>query len=355
MHCATETCSRWKNPVASASREAPRLLAFFVVSVALFLAAFQTASGQELGTSDAGYIDGAIIRNQLRIRFDAGFDNSFPDRAEFFYPKCGCFPDAPGPPKPETSVDYQEVEAYLEFALNNDLSAFVEVPFRVVDPEVNANERGLGDVRAGFKYALIDDRDRWLTFQLRGYFPSGDGIQGLGTEHFSLEPGLLYQRNFDGVSVFSEFKTWIPFDTSKQSTNTEYDVDPIDFLDPLDVDYSGTVTRYGIGFSFDLFREEGVIRAQNSRYPDQQNRYPVQSDRYSLQPGYTSHPQSRATYPQNAYSPSQNDNTYQNPEPFEQPFRRRRHSIGGRGETGRMDMWRRPRVVTVRHAAGRNA
>jgi hypothetical protein len=293
----------------------------------------RTTDAGETDDSKSGYIDGAIIRNQLRFRFDAGFDNSFPDRAEFFYAQCGCFPGAPGPPKPETSVDYQELEAYLEYALTSSFSTFVEVPFRIIDPEVNVKANGLGDVRAGFKYALIDDRDRWLTFQLRGYFPTGDGLLGLGTEHFSLEPGVLYQRDFDGVSVFSEFKAWIPFDTSKQSTNTEYDevVPPGDFQDPLDVDYSGTVARYGIGFSVDLFREEGVIRAQNSRYPDQQNQYPVQSNhyraqsnRYSLQPGYASqpqsrHPQSPVTYPQNAYQPLQNYDAYQNSGPFEKP------------------------------------
>lgn len=167
--------------------------------------AIQPAVCQELGTSDAGYIDGAIIRNQLRYRFDAAFDNPFPDRAEFFYARCGCFTNGngPGPRLQETGVDYQELEATLEYAFTPGISAFVEVPFRSINPEANANETGLGDVRAGFKYALVNDADRWLTFQLRSYFPSGDGLQGLGTEHFSLEPGLLYQRNFDGLSASS--------------------------------------------------------------------------------------------------------------------------------------------------------
>src|SRR5262245_319540 len=41
--------------------------------------------------SMVGYIDNAIVGNQVRIRFDAGFHTEFPDRAEFFYAKCGCY------------------------------------------------------------------------------------------------------------------------------------------------------------------------------------------------------------------------------------------------------------------------
>lgn len=292
----------------------------YVIAVAALLhVASQSAIGQELGTSDAGYIDGAIVRNQLRFRFDAAYDNPFPDRAEFFYARCGCFTNGngPGPPLEETGVDYQEFEAYLEYALSSGFSTFVEVPFRFINPEANANASGLGDVRAGFKYAIIDDFDRWLTFQLRGYFPSGDGVQGLGTEHFSLEPGLLYQRNFDGISMFGEFKTWIPFDTSKQDTTSNGGL----ILGPaaLDVDYSGTVTRYGIGFSYDLFRDAGVIRAQNNAYPTYPSGYPYHSSRYPLQPGYTSYRSPPYAYTQNALQPTQTYDEYQGPEVISEP------------------------------------
>jgi hypothetical protein len=73
-----------------------------------------------------GYLDNALPFSHFRIRFDAAYDNNRPDRAEYFYAKCGCFrfvppslggdPDAPGPILPETSVDYQDVSAYLEIA-----------------------------------------------------------------------------------------------------------------------------------------------------------------------------------------------------------------------------------------------
>ncbi len=41
--------------------------------------------------SMVGYIDNPIVQNQIRIRFDAAFDDQFPDRSEFFYAKCGCY------------------------------------------------------------------------------------------------------------------------------------------------------------------------------------------------------------------------------------------------------------------------
>jgi hypothetical protein len=35
------------------------------------------------------------VFTHFRLRFDAAFDNPIPDRAEFFYAKCGCFARIP--------------------------------------------------------------------------------------------------------------------------------------------------------------------------------------------------------------------------------------------------------------------
>lgn len=301
MNFAAEISRRLENLVDSARREIPRLVAFFILVVALLLATFQTASGQELGTSDAGYIDGAIIRNQLRFRFDAGFDNPAPDRAEFFYPMCGCLPGGPGPPLAESRVDYQEFEEYLEYAFRPGMSAFVELPIRIIDPNINANDAGLGDIRAGIKYALIEDCDRWLTFQLRAYFPTGDGRRGLGTEHFSIEPGLLFQRSFDGFSVFSEFRTWVPFGTSTQTVS-----DPT--LGNVEFDYSGSIVRYGVGFSYDILHFNDSPPEQ-SFAPYLSNGYPPQEMQSSMLPGYSPYRHDPVSYSE--FAPDQNFDSYQ--------------------------------------------
>src|SRR3954451_6027482 len=65
-----------------------------------------------VSNSNVGYIDPAPPRTTFRLRFDAAYDNNRPNRAEFFYPQGGS-PGTPGPPLPETSVDYQEASGYL--------------------------------------------------------------------------------------------------------------------------------------------------------------------------------------------------------------------------------------------------
>jgi hypothetical protein len=113
-----------------------------------------------------------------------------------------------------------------------------------------------------------------LTFQLRGYFPTGDGRQGLGTEHYSIEPGLLYQRNFDGMSVFGEFKTWIPIGSSKQT------------IGGVEFDYSGVVTRYGIGLGYDLLNIHDSSVGQMCD-AHQQSGYASQESSTLYAPGYS--------------------------------------------------------------------
>jgi hypothetical protein len=179
----------------------------------------------------AGYVDDAIPRTQMRVRFDAAYDDNRPDRAEFFYPKCGCFGgSAPGPKLPETSVDYQEVSTYLEYAPSCRFSGFIEVPVRFINPEVNRDFTGIGDINVGSKLALISSDDTVLTFQGRVYVPTGNAREGLGTHHPSLEPALLlYQRLADRLALQAEFRDWIPIGGT---------------------DFQGNVLRYGVALNY---------------------------------------------------------------------------------------------------------
>jgi len=203
-------------------------------------------SGAGFGSSTAvGYIDSAIPITQFRLRFDAAYDDNRPDRAEFFYPKCGCFATlppgapgrdtrAPGPPLTETRVDYQELRSYLEYAPVDRFSAFVEIPVRWINPEQNANDSGLGDVNFGAKYAFLMDPCRVASFQLRAYAPSGDGFRGLGTDHWTLETELLYDRKLGSRALLEgEFGDFIPLDGT---------------------DFAGNVLRYGVGLSYQVYR-----------------------------------------------------------------------------------------------------
>jgi hypothetical protein len=186
--------------------------------------------------SSVGYIDNPIPTDQFALRYDAGYGFGFPNRAEFFYAQAR--PGGPGLPRPERSVDFQDVVAVLEAGCDRRWSAFVEVPVRFLDPEVNANAAGLGDVSGGFKYAFRDDESGVASLQLRVYAPSGNPRRGLGTGHASLEPGLLGFRPLgDRLALLGEFRVWVPLGGT---------------------DFAGPVLRYGAGLRYDLLRTDSL-------------------------------------------------------------------------------------------------
>ena len=184
----------------------------------------------QVADSGVGYVDTALIGGRARLRYDAGFDNIKPSRAEFFWPVGQ--PLGPGP-GPETSVDYQDISTYVEWAPLARLSLFVDTAYRMVDPELQDDASGLGDMQAGFKFALRQDACQTTTFQLRGYFPTGDGSEGLGTDHLSIEPALLHFRRFGPrLSLELELRDWIAVGGTS--------------------DFAGNVLRYGGGLNFQL-------------------------------------------------------------------------------------------------------
>jgi len=165
--------------------------------------------------SMVGYIDDAIIASQIRIRFDAAFNDPYPDRAEFFYGECGCHknlptnvsgynPNAPGPgPGVPTNLNFQQLYLFGEYAPISRFSAFFELPFRWIQPQGFftappnfGDQGGVSDVNFGVKLGLIDSERSSLTFQFKSYLPSGDASRGLGTNHSSIEPALLLYHSF---------------------------------------------------------------------------------------------------------------------------------------------------------------
>jgi hypothetical protein len=186
--------------------------------------------------TNVGYIDPAPLLNTLRFRFDAAYGNNRPSRAEFFYPRSG--PAGPGPPRVETLVDYQEIRAYAETLLAPRLSAFVEVPVRFFNGEVNANTAGLSDLNAGFRFALWAEPGNAATFQFRTYAPTGDADRGLGTNHVSLEPALLMLRQLgDRLALEGELRAWVPVGGT---------------------DFAGNILRAGLGVSYTVPYGESI-------------------------------------------------------------------------------------------------
>jgi hypothetical protein len=217
--------------------------------------------------SMVGYIEDTVVSTKIRVRFDVGLHGHTPDRAEFFYAKCGCYrgltvndpaydPNAGGPaPGIATDINFQQLYVQGEYAASERLSVFAELPIRWLQPQAFApntgafaNQSGLSDLRAGVKLGLTETATQLLTAQVKAYFPTGDGRKGLGTEHASLEPAILYyQQLSERAAVESQFSVWLPIGGADGVPTAG------------DEKFAGRVLSYGIGPSFDLYRR-GTVR-----------------------------------------------------------------------------------------------
>ncbi len=210
---------------------------------------FAALGGETVALADrsaVGYIDPAIPRTQIRLRYDDMLQDTRPDRAEFLYAKFGFYatpasvaiagvppdPNAKGPHGPENSVNLQDLSTYLEAACDPRFSLFVDLPVRFVHPLGLPRRTGFSDMSAGFKYAFLYQENQVATFQLRTYIPTGDSTIWLGNNHVSLEPGLLYFWGLtDRLSLEAEVKVWVPIG----GTN-----------------FAGNIVNYGLGLSYRL-------------------------------------------------------------------------------------------------------
>jgi Putative MetA-pathway of phenol degradation len=222
--------------------------------------------------SMVGYIDDAIVGSQIRIRFDAGFNNDTPDLAEFFYAKCGCYrglataapaafdPNAPGPPPGSAIViprtlNFQQLYLTAEYAPVSRFSVFITAPFRWLQADGIAagapgsfpNQGGFSDLRAGFKAAMLASPSHYLTFQFQTYMPTGEASKGLGTHHWSIEPSVLYyQRLSKRASFESMIGEWHPTGGSAGVPTASSDK------------FAGDVFFYGLGPSYNLYSSDRV-------------------------------------------------------------------------------------------------
>jgi len=212
--------------------------------------------------SMVGYINDSDVSSKLRIRYDAGFGMTAADRAEFFYGKCGCYrglptsspaydPNAPGPgPGVLTNLDFSQIFILGEFALSPRASVFGTVPVRFLRPQTFApgtgsfgNQSGFSDLLFGAKGGLYSTDRRQITASVTIATPSGDSLKGLGTNHWSVEPALLYhERASDVVSIEAQFGEVFPTDGSAGVPTNSPDK------------FSGKVLYYGVGPSFEIYR-----------------------------------------------------------------------------------------------------
>jgi hypothetical protein len=188
------------------------------------------ASDPPLAIHDSfvSFIDSAVPRNIVTLRFEGDYDNPQPMRATYLFAKGG-LPGTSGFPLPETRVDTLQLTSSAEYAFTPWISAFVEAPYRWVSPEVNAYQTGSGDVSYGLKLCTWSSDSLIATILFRVYQPTASR-DSLGTGHWSLEPGLLAAYQISPTwHLEGEFRYWTPIGGS---------------------DFSGDMLRYGVGISY---------------------------------------------------------------------------------------------------------
>jgi hypothetical protein len=216
--------------------------------------------------SMVGYIDDAVPSTELRLRFDAGFNDPFPDRGEFFYGKCGCYrtapapvndPKAPGPaPGIARNLNFQQLYLYGEYSPQRvpRFSAFFELPFRWIQPKfvensggTFPNHGGVSDVSLGLKFAALDTERSTVSLQLKAYLPSGDAIKGLGTNHSSVEPSLLLYHSLSSRwTLEGQLGGWIPINGSRGVPTAGSS------------SFAGSILIYGAGVSAQLYQNNAI-------------------------------------------------------------------------------------------------
>ena len=214
--------------------------------------------------STVGYIEDATVGSGFTIGFDSGWDINSPDRAEFFYAKCGCYRDfagtpafdanAPGPgPGVVQTMNFNQLNMTTERQIGRRASIFFNLPYRWIKPTdfvagsgSFGNESGLGDISVGTKVAIATSGSHDISIMVRGSFPTGDSSKGLGTDHGSIEPALLVRQSLGSrMQIEGEFGDWHPTGSSKG---------PL----PGNGDFAGDILYYGIGPSFDLVQNRSV-------------------------------------------------------------------------------------------------
>ncbi len=149
-------------------------------------------------------LDTAISTSNIGIQMHADQGLKAPDRLEFLWAKAG------RGPAPESKVDWIDTIFRTEFA-NPHGSVFSELSMRALNPEVNANTVGFGDMLVGAKATVYDGRCTKLATIFSTILNTGPMNRGLGTGHVSLEPGLLARHQWsDATFLHGQLKYRLP-------------------------------------------------------------------------------------------------------------------------------------------------
>ena len=138
----------------------------------------------------------------IRIRADRGMNA--PDRLEYLWGKAG------SGPAPESRVDL--IDTIFRTELGHDKAGFIsEMRMRSLDPTINGNTVGFGDMLVGGKVLVYDSGCTKVSTIFLTHLNTGPEKKGLGRGHVALEPGLLAMRKWsERTYLFGEWKYHVP-------------------------------------------------------------------------------------------------------------------------------------------------
>jgi hypothetical protein len=176
----------------------------------------------------AFFVDGARPKTQMALKVFEGFDVKQADRAEYFWARESVNQAEPnqagsrhgtgkGPNYIPRDLDFEDFRMYVEGGTAS-FSAFVETPYREIDPTAAAispnpglTASGFGDITAGTKSLLLDCELLQLALEFKTFIPAGNFSHGLGTGHVSLEPSILFSLKLSSeMYAQGQLSYWIP-------------------------------------------------------------------------------------------------------------------------------------------------
>jgi len=150
-------------------------------------------------------LDTAIVNPHIGIRFQLDQGLNAPNRSEYFW-NAGSGTNNGADPEVRT------FDSMLRMAIGNDKAmAFIQQTLRSLDPTIEDDATGFGDLVIGAQALLMDGKRTKAATLLRTYIPTGSSSRGLGAGHASIEHGYLARYCLSAETyLFGEVKYWFP-------------------------------------------------------------------------------------------------------------------------------------------------
>jgi hypothetical protein len=162
----------------------------------------------------------------VRVEFESVYGVETPNRSEFLWAA-----PSKGPKIPEQNLDYLDLRFVSELAPSKSFSITTSLPVRSVDPTINPDTTGFGDMSVATKLVLLDGRYWQFTQWTRTDINTGSARKGLGNGHVTIEPGILGRYEWNPRLYFhGRLAFWVPLGGDPQ--------------------FSGPALNYGVGASY---------------------------------------------------------------------------------------------------------